>query len=65
MCLRLIYRERVGVTYKNAESLFLCGLPAFVLLNGSSLALFENGVMIGKIERTGIRRRLPCNMPES
>ena len=29
------------------------------------MALFENGVMIGKIERTGIRRRLPCNMPES
>ena len=45
MCLRLIYRERVGITYKNAENLFLCGLPAFVLLNGSSLALFVGGVM--------------------
>jgi len=37
---------RVGVTYKNAESLFLCGLPAFVLLNGSSLALFVGRVML-------------------
>ena len=55
-----------SVTFeKNAESLYLCGVSAFVLSNGFSLALFENGVMIGKIERTGIRRRLPCNMPES
>ena len=25
---------------RNAESLYLCGFPAFVLSNGSSLALF-------------------------
>ena len=25
---------------RNAESLYLCGFPAFVLQNGSSLALF-------------------------
>ena len=30
---------------KNVESLYLCGLPAFVLSNGSSLALFVGGVM--------------------
>lgn len=28
---------------KNVESLYLCGLPAFVLSNGSSLALFVGG----------------------
>ena len=30
---------------ENAESLYLCELPAFVLSNGSSLALFEGRVM--------------------
>ena len=30
----------------NAESLYLCGFPAFVFSNGSSLALFVGGVMI-------------------
>ena len=30
---------------RNAESLYLCGLPAFVLSNGSSLALFVGRVM--------------------
>lgn len=34
MCLSLIYRERVGVTNSNAESLYLYRFPAFVLLNG-------------------------------
>lgn len=29
----------------NAESLYLCGLPAFVLSNGSSLALFVGRVI--------------------
>lgn len=33
-CLRLVYGERVGVTNSNAESLYLCRFPAFVLLNG-------------------------------
>ena len=31
---------------RNAESLYLCGLPAFALQNGSTLALFVGGVMI-------------------
>ena len=30
---------------RNAESLYLCGFPAFVLSNGSSLALFVGRVM--------------------
>ena len=30
---------------RNAESLYLCGFPAFVLQNGSTLALFVNGLM--------------------
>ena len=30
---------------RNAESLYLCGFPAFVLSNGSSLALFVGVVM--------------------
>ena len=30
---------------KNAESLYLCRFPAFVLSNGSSLALFVGGVI--------------------
>ena len=30
---------------RNAESLYLCRFPAFVLSNGSSLALFVSGVM--------------------
>ena len=35
-----------SVTFeKNAESLYLCGFPAFVLSNGSRLALFVGGVM--------------------
>lgn len=29
----------------NAESPYLCGFPAFVLSNGSRLALFVGGVM--------------------
>ena len=33
------------MTDRNAESLYLCGFPAFVLSNGSSLALFVGGVM--------------------
>ena len=36
---------RVWITDRNAESLYLCGFPAFVLSNGSSLALFVGGVM--------------------
>ena len=31
---------------RNAESLYLCGFPAFVLLDDSSLALFVGRVMI-------------------
>ena len=31
--------------YRNAESLYLCGLPAFVLSDGSSLALCVGRVM--------------------
>ena len=35
-----------SVTFeKNAESLYLCGFPAFVLSNGSSLALFVERVI--------------------
>ena len=35
-----------SVTFeKNAESLYLCGVSAFALSNGSSLALFMGGVM--------------------
>ena len=30
---------------RNAESLYLCGFPAFVFSNGSSLALVVGGVM--------------------
>ena len=30
---------------RNAESLYLCGFPAFVLSNGSGLAIFVGGVM--------------------
>ena len=30
---------------KNAESLYLCGFPAFVFSNGSSLALFVERVI--------------------
>ena len=33
------------MTDRNAESLYLCGFPAFVLSKGSSLALFVGGVM--------------------
>ena len=33
---------------RNAESLYLCGLPAFVLSNGSSLALFVGGIRVAK-----------------
>ena len=36
---------RVWITDRNAESLYLCRFPAFVLSNGSSLALFVGGVM--------------------
>ena len=32
---------------QNAESLYLCGLPAFVLLIGPSLALFVEKVIAG------------------
>ena len=35
---------------RNAESLYLCGLPAFVLSNGSSLALFV-GRVIARLRR--------------
>ena len=34
---------------RNAESLYLCGLPAFVLSNGSSLALFVGRVIYNRI----------------
>lgn len=30
---------------RNAESLYLCGLSAFVLSNGSGLALFVGGML--------------------
>ena len=33
------------MTDRNAESLYLCGFPAFILSNGSSLALFVGGVI--------------------
>ena len=33
-CLSGGFQERVGVTNSNAESLYLCRFPAFVLLNG-------------------------------
>ena len=33
------------MTDRNAENLYLCGFPAFVLSNGSTLALFVGGVM--------------------
>ena len=33
------------MTDRNAESLYLCGFPAFVLSNGSSLALFVGRVI--------------------
>ena len=36
---------RVRITDRNAESLYLCGFLAFVLSNGSGLALFVGGVM--------------------
>ena len=36
--------------YRNAESLYLCGLSAFVLSNGSSLALFV-GRVIARLRR--------------
>ena len=36
---------RVRITDLNAESLYLCGFPAFVLSNGSSLALFVGRVI--------------------
>ena len=41
---------------KNVESLYLCGLPAFVLSNGSSLALFvgESNVQTRNKFRTNI-----------
>jgi len=34
-----------GNNVQEAENLFLCGFPAFVLSNGSSLALFVGRVM--------------------
>ena len=34
-----------GITDLNAESPYLCGFPAFVLSNDSSLALFVGRVM--------------------
>ena len=37
--------KRVLITDRNAESLYLCGFPAFVLSNGSSLALFVGRVI--------------------
>ena len=43
--LSLAFRQRVGITDRNAESLYLCGFPAFVLSNSSSLALIVGGVM--------------------
>ena len=36
---------RIRITDRNAESLYLCGFPAFVFSNGSGLALFVGGVM--------------------
>ena len=44
---------------RNAESLYLCGLPAFVLSNGSSLALFVGTIMIirGNLIRSIICRK--------
>ena len=33
---------------RNAESLYLCRFPAFVLSNGSSLALFVGGIRVAK-----------------
>ena len=33
------------MTDRNAESLYLCGFPAFVLSNGSGLALFVGRVI--------------------
>ena len=39
---------RVRITDRNAESLYLCGLPAFVLSNGSGLALFVGGIRAAK-----------------
>ena len=44
-CLGYLFRERVGITDRNAENLYLCGFPAFVLQNGSSLALVVGEVM--------------------
>ena len=38
------------MTDRNAESLYLCGFPAFVLSNGSSLALFV-GRVIARLRR--------------
>ena len=43
--LSLAFWQRVGITDRNAESLYLCGFPAFILSNGSSLALFAGGVI--------------------
>lgn len=67
--------HRNAVTKSSLNNGLKCRKPVFMRVSGiyfikwlyfgSILALFENGVMIGKIERTGIRRRLPCNMPES
>ena len=38
-----------SVTFeKNAESLYSCGFPAFILSNGSSLALFVRAIMARK-----------------
>ena len=36
---------RVRITDLNAESLYLCGFPAFILSNGSGLALFVERVI--------------------
>ena len=35
----------MGITDRNAENLYICGFPAFILSNGSSLALFVGGVI--------------------
>ena len=37
-----------NIETRNAESLYLCGLSAFVLSNGSSLALFVGGIRVAK-----------------
>lgn len=45
MYLWMTPRYWVWITDKNAESLYLYRFPAFVLSNGSSLALFVGRVM--------------------